>query len=751
MLSRARVHWLWPKMPSAGRWGQALILPSVVAAVVVGFPGGARADGIFEAFTGSVESNYSFFTNKTTDASGHTTKTEVNAYTNRFTLNVNYNLFPNLNLNAGGTFEDAIADPVNDTAIRKTEARRGSSYAFLTLRDPVYTASLGYDMRENILRTSGQAGTTLSQENFIASLDWRPEGFPWTKFAYTRTNTQDGDRSVLDTEKDYAFLKSEYRYKGLDAYYAGTYINTLDNVRNFETQEFSNEGRVAFSTTLFNGRTSITTDNRLNVTTIDTTTSGQGQIGFPVFPITGLFALDDTPVDGALGANPALIDGNLTASAGVNIGRPALGGDTRQRNVGLDFVAAQDVNSLLVWVDRDLPFEIASSYSWDVYTSTDNLNWTFSRTIPSAPFGPFLTRFEITFPTVKTRYIKVVTRPLSPAVIIPPGFANPDQIFITEIQALLNKPAQDVKGRTTRTFQNYMLDVKQRLLDIPSLYYGFNGYYMELSPNGQQQYNISNGLFFNHSFNPILSGSGNVAVEFGAQGNDQRVALLYYASLLANPLKTLSSNLVFSGNNQTVGDLTSRSNSVILYNTAQLYKGIDANLNLGFVLTSDEQYGGGTVDRRSAYVNVGTTVTPHPTMALTLYYLGKLTHASGNPIGLADITENRVDLSASWTPIRSIFLSASVNVASETGQQNRVQQSYGVNWTPFPDGQLQFSFYYNDSYYPDRSRLIQPTLRWYLTQRRRSYLDVSYTNSDAEAAGLRTETSIISSTLKIFF
>ncbi|MBP1777007.1 MAG: hypothetical protein H6Q86_3017, partial [candidate division NC10 bacterium] len=78
-------------------------------------------------------------------------------------------------------------------------------------------------------------------------------------------------------------------------------------------------------------------------------------------------------------------------------------------------------------------------------------------------------------------------------------------------------------------------------------------------------------------------------------------------------------------------------------------------------------------------------------------------------------------------------------------------QNYGLNWTPFPDGQLQFSFFYNENYYPDRSTIIQPTLRWYLTSRRHSYLDLSYQRNRSESAGQKTETDIVSTSVKIYF
>jgi hypothetical protein len=721
------------------------------AVVLAIMPGKAWGDGIFEAISGNVETNYSFRSTKVTDASGNTTRTEINNYNPRFTLNVNYNLFPKLNLNAGATYERNLADPVDEDVLRRTDVTKFRPYVWLTFRDPMYNVAFGYDLREDTVKASGLK-TTLTQENYNASLDWRPEGLPRTQLQYTKSNTNDGTGSVLDTESDTARLKSEYVYRGLDVTYSGTYINTRDKIRDFQSTQWSNEGRLIYSATLFNGRTSLSSDNRVNVTTFDTTGAGQGQIGLPVFPFAGLSALDDTPIDGALVPNPALIDGNLVVGAGVNIGRPPLGGDTKRRNLGIDFLSATELNSLQVWTDKELPFEIASTYSWDIYLSTDNLNWTFYQTIPSAPFGPFLNRFELNFPTVRTRYIKVVTRPLSSAVPIPPGFANPEQILITEIQAFLNKPAREIKGSTTRVFQNYTLDVKTKILSSPGLYHDFNAYFTYLDPDGQQQYNVSNGLFLNHSFNPILSTSANASVEFGSQQDESRVAFLYYASLLATPLKTLSNNLVFSGNNQSTGGQASRSNTAILYNTAQLYKGIDANLNLGLLFSTDDQGGGGSISRRDMYVNVGTTVTPNSTMSLTLYYIGKKSHSTGGgQTGSGDTMEHRLDIGASWSPFPALFLSATVDYATVTDQKANIQQNYGLSWTPFPDGQLQFSFFYNDSYFPDRSRTLQPTLRWYFSPRRRSYIDLSYQLSASDSGGVKIESNTISSTLKIYF
>ncbi len=152
-------------------------------------------------------------------------------------------------------------------------------------------------------------------------------------------------------------------------------------------------------------------------------------------PFAGLAGINDTSHLGALTANSALIDGNLTVSSGINIGQaPSLSGDFRQRNMGLDFGVQTTVSTIYVWVDRPLPPVVVNSFSWDIYTSPDNQNWFFAQTVFPAYFSQFANRFEISFSTVSARYVKVVTRPLAIAVIPPPGF-DVSNIFITEVQA----------------------------------------------------------------------------------------------------------------------------------------------------------------------------------------------------------------------------------------------------------------------------------------------------------------------------
>ena len=85
----------------------------------------------------------------------------------------------------------------------------------------------------------------------------------------------------------------------------------------------------------FNRRVSVSASYNIDYEQIKTSTSapgtgGGGTVVSSFSSLAGLSLNDNTISPLTLPANPALIDGNLTASAGINIGLPPLGGDAGQ-------------------------------------------------------------------------------------------------------------------------------------------------------------------------------------------------------------------------------------------------------------------------------------------------------------------------------------------------------------------------------------------------------------------------------------
>jgi hypothetical protein len=438
-----------------------------------------------------------------------------------------------------------------------------------------------------------------------------------------------------------------------------------------------------------------------------------------------------------------MVDGNLAAGTGINLGLPLSGGDARFRNMGLDFLVATEINTLFVLVDRDVS-QVADTFSWRIYTSSDNQNWELRQTVVPAIYSPTFNRFEIRFSNVNARYVKVVTSPLTPAIPFATSFRD---ILVTELQSELRRPASEVAGKQTLTQQTGTVDFRAVLLESLMLTYELTYFFTKRDP-GELTYTLSNGLSAFRQFNKIFSGRGRVAFENGEDQTGTREALLYTASIMAVPFQTLSQSLTFSGKEETIAGKKDSEVSILLYNIARLYEGIDANLSSGISFRDDST----GKETRSTQVNAGTTLVPNRKMTFTLLYNANETVASGGDLPGETTTYTRAgEADLSITPVQTVYLFGSYRVERSSANPKRNILNYSLNWAPFPDGTLHLTFYYNETVRSDdtKERSITPGLRWYF--RPRSYLDLSYQNLKTEAPAQTTTSNLYSGTVRIAF
>jgi hypothetical protein len=411
--------------------------------------------------------------------------------------------------------------------------------------------------------------------------------------------------------------------------------------------------------------------------------------------------------------------------------------------MGLDFILATEINTLYVWVNLNVE-QIADAFSWRIYTSDDNQNWVLRQTVSPAIYSPTFNRFEIRFANVNARYVKVATSPLSPVVPFATGFPT---ILVTELQAEIRRPASEVAGKLTTTSQNGTLDFRAVLLEPINLAYEFTYIFTKRDP-GELRYTVSNGLSFYRQLNKVFSGRGRVAFEIGEEQAGHREAVLYTASVTAVPFQTLFHSLTFSGREETVAGGKDSSMSILLYNIAKLYEGIDANLGGGISFQEDPT----GRKRRNTQVNGGATFVPNRKLNLTLLYNGTTTVTSGG--GLAGETTDSTragEADLAFTPVQTMYLFGSYRIETSTSAPRRNILNYSLNWSPFPDGTLHMTFYYNETIRSDDSkeRSIVPNLRWYFT--RRSYLNLSYQNLKSETPALTTTSNVYSGTVRVPF
>lgn len=717
-----------------------IAIASLAAFALLG--GKAAADGI----TGYADFTYTAARGRTEDSSGLSSESNSDSFVQRYSLTLDRRLYPNFQVLAGGLFERNGVTLKTDGQEIDTTTTRMKPFVTLGLRTPLYQVEGGYDRNEIETKTSAVRPVTRVNENYFSTLGWKPVGFPAMTFRFFRTNTYDKDRLLQDTTDDRFQLDSDFRpVPAVQLRYTGLFEDKLDRLGKNEARTQTHDGRVGYSDRFWDKRVSVSSTYYLTYTETDIVNSGTGEVEFPLFPLAGLSAITDTPGDVALAPNPALIDGNLTGSTGVNLGLPPPAGDARPRNIGLDFVNETRVNTLLVWIDRDLRPEIAGAFSWDVYTSSDNRTWVLRQTVFPAPFGPFQTRFEIRFADLTARFVKVVTRPLSPTVPFASDFPN---ILVTELQAVLRRPAAEVQGKTSQASHRYNLSTRARILDVPSLYYEFSALLMK-SGSAPSRFDISNGLSASHQFGPVFSGTARVAREDGRQPAGARFAYVYSASLTAVPLETLRHSLVYSGRRETVGGRNTENDSLFLLNTAQLYPGVDASLGLGKGF--DTAATGVSTD--STLVNAGMTLVPHPAMTVNLSFSDTTRRSSGGNLQAEKTDTTRTgEVSAAYTPLRTLYLVASFAKQAAAGTASTATFNYAVTWSPFPDGTLHLGFNYNESLHlenNEKDRTIAPNLRWNMT--RGSYLEVTYQDLSNDAPTQKTRNRISTGNLHISF
>jgi hypothetical protein len=246
----------------------------------------------------------------------------------------------------------------------------------------------------------------------------------------------------------------------------------------------------------------------------------------------------------------------------------------------------------------------------------------------------------------------------------------------------------------------------------------------------------------------MLVGSARVGVENGEERDERRLAYVYNASLIADPLRTLRHSLVLSGRNEEIGGRPNDNYSAILYNTAQLYNGIDVNLSGGVNFRKQET----DEKTRDFIINLGANIVPHQAVVFVLNYSDRISKWWGGEREGGSDYRRILNMSVNYNPFRTLNLFASWEIIAERDEGTQTTQNYAFNWSPFPDGALQFNFTYNENLRSEdnlKERILTPSIRWNITKR--SYLDVSYQITRSKSDLQETDSKFLGTNLKIFF
>jgi hypothetical protein len=679
------------------------------------------------------------------DSLGNRREQRDDLFEQRYNLDVAWRLYPNMTVRLGGLFERDDVTSESGGMTTDATARTFRPYLTAILRSAIYSAQFGYYLIENDV-DSGGVSIGNNQEVWNGTIGWRPERAPSAVIRWIRTENFDDGRRFIDTQNDLLDLTSEYApFEELNFYYRGARNETEDRLQDTTSDRTSNAVRVNYGDAWWDRRLQVNGEYVFNDVTTDVTTSGTGEIESPLFPIAGLASLDDIPINDPLLPNPLLIDGDQLTPAGVDlVYDPATEPIPLGRNLGLDFGGAATVNTLSVWIDNDLSADpgIENTFVWEIYSSSDNLIWALEQPPSMVTFGPFLNRFEIRFPNVTSRYLKVVTSPINTQ------FINTPAILVTELSAARRTPAADVVGETSRRTELLTTSVRAEILEVPELYYEFSSFFRQFD-GSPTLYTISNGLSLRHAFTPEYSVSGRVAREDSRESIGDLDSLIYSASFRAAPLDTLQSNLVFSGRSTDFEGRSTDDQSVFLYTTADLYRGITANLGLGV----SENVAGNGEKSDNTIINALATLVPHQTTTLNLLYQRRRNARSGGNLA-APFTEtlDQSQASVSYRPVSTLYFFFSYRLEELRDGSDRFLRNYAASWSPFPGGALQVLFNFDESYnseFEALSRISSPRVRWNISNR--WWLDLAYERSKFDSIFELREAKIWTATTRFTF
>jgi hypothetical protein len=510
---------------------------------------------------------------------------------------------------------------------------------------------------------------------------------------------------TTDAENNLFRLASQYEYKSFIVDYQHSTQDSKDMLQDSGSLTTADNAGLRYYHDFFGNRLAMDAGARFSKTAIQFSGEGENRLRTTSLGRAS-YLLDDPVPTGNAAGDFTTVDGAHPLTV-VNVGR---NGVLHQVSAALDFGANTEVDSVYVQIQEDIqnpdlatPSQISSvahELSWKLFVSDDQEVWT-ERTVTSAKYNIFDNRFEIAFaPSADSRYVKVVTTPLS---LLAPG-----EIRVLELQAYFTVAGTNGPYYTNQD-QNYNLGLQWRVSDQASV--GYLMYYRqaEASPSGSVRTAVSHSADLRYVFSPIFIGTTRLLrSESNEVGQGREVDNTLTASLAGHYLDSFSQTLAYSDSSNTADDGQDSNRSLFLRNQADLYQGWSATVDCGKTWTVSAEGESGT----SLFLRTGTSLIPNRTMHFNLSYQLTRDMSSGG----GDSRSQSGSFQGFWVPISTMSLLADLSFQNTVGASvdSSVRQSYAVSWSPFLEGDLQFSvsFHQDKDTEGNSSRSVGPTLRW---------------------------------------
>lgn len=499
-------------------------------------------------------------------------------------------------------------------------------------------------------------------ESILAS-NWDYPYWPSLSFSLGRNRLSDDEATHLTNSKRewYEFI-TEWEVETLETYYS--YYTQLrdDFAEGNSYDEQRHFGRVDYRNSLFANRVDFTISGQITDSTTDFTAStSDDDILIKAGLSQGLAGIDPTPTSGRLPANPALIDGNKNSIAfTIPVNEVA--------NLGIK-TDLQQVDRLHVYTGEieSLRISATEALRWDLYSSSDGVNWQREVTNPVTVYNKEKFRYEVNGGGLQRIYLKLVATSWPTSLNIP----------ITEIEAYRNE--QDTGGDFSET-QEYTRTLAELNLHYTPGTKTRVSYSLVWDDNENNTGNDRNRIFqsgsirweYNQYFIPTFTINNTSTTNSDIANTDQ---FSYAANIQSTLLPTLESNLGITRNeNYTDNIRQSTNHAVHLHIIAALYPNLDSTLDINTNFNENEELG--TSDE---FLSLRWTLTARLHPSLLVDFVAE--HGSTD-VNIGDVIDpeqsgGRTTLNVNWRP--SELLSILVNGSKGYGEQWSNQESFRLD------------------------------------------------------------------------
>ncbi len=602
----------------------------------------------------------------------------------------------------------------------------------------------GYEFTRTKNRPTPGDDTIQEQKRFFNRLTWRPEGLPSISIQFDRKTNQ--DRRALDTIDTDLNTTADYGYKALKLFYNFRFNQFEDKSIHFTRKNFDNLGSVGYQDNFLGNRLNITANYNVNFRKGIELAEAGGLTTLPVerLPRKGLFVNDDSPLnntDHPMVETPSLIDRNLTASTGINIGTP---GGISSQNIGVDLGRAFEVSQIHIHVRNSTGglVPLGGPITWNIYNSSNGVDWPLIVAGATFLFNQTFSRYEINLPSpVTAQFFKVVNLGV-----------NIVDTLVTEIQTFGSDTFEAGEERAQTTFlQTGNLTTMWKPVEKVTLTY--DGFFSKLrdKPENKPTFTTTD---WNQGITALLEPFRFLAANLRYQkrkskpSEGQEQSSDFYSAVFdLRFLQTLTSSFSVSQTSDRIdGEKSVTTSAFLLHNAAKLYKEWDVNLDLTYTRSKN-------FTESQETDSYGISATSFTRLTKNLTWLSNATSqisTVSNPTKQKTRT-SQVNTEFFYRPSQQLSLSARWGYLHGEEQSGLVQR-YRIDWLPFPEGAIQFTGAYSldrDQTADQSQSRLSGIVRWNIN--RHAYLDFNYTRTVQKTVNDTTEVQTFFTTFNITF